>query len=111
MGADTRPAERRIAELQRSLRTLEAKPHNVKVNIEPSTVAKAKGELSSLEAQLGGIGIAGVSAKAGIVGAVIGLSTFAVKSAADMETMHQQLNSVVKSGKDADKVFKDLKTF
>jgi len=107
VGADTSAAQKRIAELQRNVRALEDKPHNVKVSVQTT----ATGELSKLGTQLSGLGIGAVSVQTGLVGALGAASTAAVKTAADMETMRAQLDSVVKGGDNAKRVFDELKVF
>jgi len=109
MGADTRPAQRRIAELQRSIRSLEDKPHVVKVDVAETAAAKAK--LAGVGSQLSGLSTAATAARTGILGAFAAAIGGTVKLSADMETLKARFASVVGEGEEANRIFNQIRKF
>jgi tape measure domain-containing protein len=106
MGADTKEAQKRIAELKRSIKALD--DEKVKVKVDTSNVDKASGDMAgfgSMLTKLRGGPIAAVAAGAALVGGSF------IKMGADAETAALQMRSVVRDGGNVAKLLAELRRY
>ena len=114
IGADTRPAQRRIAELQSAIRRLDSE--TVTIDVKSSGgLENVSGQAADVKGQLmelaGAAGVAGtaLTGPAGVAAAAGAVGVASVKMAADMETATLQMKAVIRDGGDVNKVVGDLK--
>lgn len=110
IGADTKPAQREIAQLRAAVRSLEGKTVDIKV--ETSGLTAAKGKLDSMFGSLtslsGGAFVGAITAAATAVGS---LGAKFVSLAANAQTAALQMKFLVRDGGDATKVLSELREF
>ena len=114
MGADTKDAQRQLAQLERTLRQLEGR--RPRIEVDTSGVDHAAASVASLKTGLSGLASAvpGAGLLLGKGGLLFGAGAAAVgfgKLAADMQTARLQLKALVRDGGDANALFKEVQAF
>lgn len=115
VGADTRPAQRRIAELQSAIKKLDDQP--VKLKVDTTGLDKAKRDIDGASGSMGGLNLAGAGmltrfgGPAGIVAGLGAAGLAASKMAADMESASLQMQFVVRDGGDVAAMLGEIKAF
>lgn len=122
VGADTKPAQRRIAELEAAIKKLSVKP--VEVPVKVTGLAKAKAELESLGVSATSVtgslaGLTGAASKfsgsvtgpLGLVAAAGAASVAFNNMAADMQTAQLQMKYVIRDGGNVSQLLEEIRDF